>query len=277
MLRTLYRSYVNKRRAKRVTEGSTSLNILKSFPLFETNGWGYYPIRAQLTIECINQTIPALAVLATIQPRHEEFRRELTDRMSQSDPSFDRLAQLFTAKGSDKSVKHDYHRIYATLLSSGDQAAKIFEIGLGSNNLDIVANMGLGGSPGASLRAFREFCPHAEVFGADFDTRVLFEEERIRTFFVDQTKSETFLPLGDQIGDQFDLMIDDGLHAPNVNLHSLNFFLPRLRVGGYAVVEDIIHAAKPVWDVVSGLLNENYRAAFIPMKCQCVYVVQRLR
>ena len=94
------------------------------------------------------------------------------------------------------------------------------------------------GNPGASLRAFRDFCPNAEIYGADFDSRILFQENGIQTFYVDQTETDSLEEISKKIGNNFDLMIDDGLHSPNANLHSLKF-LPLLKVGGYAVIEDV--------------------------------------
>ena len=41
--------------------------------------------------------------------------------------------------------------------------------------------------------------------------------------------SELFRTISNKIGDNFDLMIDDGLHSPNANLHSLKFFINRLK------------------------------------------------
>ena len=62
-------------------------------------------------------------------------------------------------------------------MKSQKSVNKIFEIGLGTNNIDIVSTMGKKGHPGASLRAFRDFCPNAEIYGADFDSRILFQEK----------------------------------------------------------------------------------------------------
>jgi cephalosporin hydroxylase len=157
-----------------------------------------------------------------------------------------------------------------------ESVAKVFEIGLGTNNPDVVSTMGKGGRPGASLRAFRDYLSDASVFGADFDRRVLFEEERIKTYFVDQTDPDTFEELGNQIGGNFDLMIDDGLHSPNANLHSLKFFLPRLKVGGYAVIEDVASPTVDLWKIVSSLLGEKYLSAFISTKSAYVFVVKRV-
>ncbi len=56
-------------------------------------------------------------------------------------------------------------------------------------------------------------------------------ENQIQIFFVNQTEVDTFTTLGKAMDDNFDLMVDDGLHAPDTNLHSLNFFLSRIKVG----------------------------------------------
>ena len=39
--------------------------------------------------------------------------------------------------------------------------------------------------PGGCLRAFRDYLPNSQIFGADYDREVLLEEPRIRTTFVD--------------------------------------------------------------------------------------------
>ena len=191
-------------------------------------------------------------------------------------PEQDVLGRLFTKYGSDKSTTHNYFMLYASILNSMESVTKVLEIGLGTNYPDIVSTMGKGGRPGASLRAFRDYLSDASVFGADFDRRVLFEEERIKTYFVDQTDPDTFEELGNQIGGNFDLMIDDGLHSPNANLHSLKFFLPRLKVGGYAVIEDVNPHTVDLWKIVSSLLGEKYLSAFISTKNACVFVVKHV-
>ena len=89
---------------------------------------------------------------------------------------------------------------------------------------------------GASLRALREACENAERIGAFFDERILFNEERINCFFIFQTDLSPFDAITDDIEDNFDLMIDDGLNAPNANLYSFNFFISKIKICGYAVI-----------------------------------------
>ena len=50
------------------------------------------------------------------------------------------------------------------------------------------------------------------------DRRILFHEDRISTFWVDQTDPNSLDALAAQLGDiKFDLIIDDGLHLPHAN------------------------------------------------------------
>jgi hypothetical protein len=72
---------------------------------------------------------------------------------------------------------------------------KVFECGVGTNNPNITSNMGVNGQPGASLRVWRDYFQNAEVFGADIDRGILFEEQRIRTFYVDQTNKDSILEI----------------------------------------------------------------------------------
>ena len=230
------------------------IHITKTFPSFSPNSAGSYKSISKLTILSINQTIPALNLFVNENDKNNLFRNNFEKKLKVSTPFKKKLGELFEYYGSDKSVTHDYHKLYGEILCNFDSIEKIFEIGLGTNNLDVVSNMGRKGKPGASLRAFRDACNSAQLIGADFDRRILFSEERINTFFVDQTDLNTFNQLNNKIGDNYDLMIDDGLHSPNIKLHSLKFFLNKIKIGGYAVIEDINFQSKEIWKLTSALL-----------------------
>ena len=104
--------------ARRVTDGSTRLNILKTFPTFEAHGWGLYPARAALTIQSINQVVPGLRKLALIPDRHENFKNELTRTFPTSSAAQGLLSSLFNHYGSDKSSIHNYHETYCQILKN---------------------------------------------------------------------------------------------------------------------------------------------------------------
>ena len=252
------------------------INIPETFPSFAPASPGFYNQKSKLTILSIKQTIPALNSIAEVNNKNNSFKNDFEKRITIPTSFRNKLGDLFAYHGSDKSVSHNYHHIYAEILKEPDSIKKIFEIGLGTNNRDIVSSMGRGGKPGASLRAFRDACNSALIIGADFDKRILFKEDRINCFFVDQTDLNTFTKLSKKIGDNFDLMIDDGLHAPNANLHSLKFFLNKIKIGGYAVIEDISSESREIWELTTALLPSDFSGALIKSKSSYIYVVKRI-
>ena len=152
----------------------------------------------------------------------------------------------------------------------------VLEIGLGTNNPSIVSTMGRAGRPGASLRAFRDFFPSAQIFGADVDRGILFVEDRIDTCYVDQTDQASFAALSDLTGGDLDLIIDDGLHAPNANLAVLLYALDHLSVGGWVVIEDIAADAVPLWQVVGALMPSAYACELLQARGGIIFAARRV-
>jgi len=184
------------------------------------------------------------------------------------------LKKVFDSYGCDKSRNHDYHFVYGAVLKNLGKIDSMLEIGLGTTNTDVVSNMGKIWVPGNSLRAFREYLPGTLIYGADVDKRILFEEERIKTYFVDQTDAATIAALGEKMPGKLDLIIDDGLHAPNANVALLAFAFDKLKAGGWVVIEDISEEAAPIWKVVSALLPPRYASYLIEAKGGMVFAVQ---
>jgi hypothetical protein len=102
--------------------------------------------------------------------------------------------------------------------------------------------MGIDGKPGASLRGWAELFPNSYIYGADIDERILFNDNRIRTYYCDQTSQDSIRELWNNINDvdKFDIIIDDGLHKfyPNVNFFENS--IHKLKYGGYYIIEDIV-------------------------------------
>ena len=219
----------------------------------------------QSTSENLGGSVQALQSLSApldIQPLLEAEDQDSKD-----------LGELFKKYGSDKSTRHDYYRLYAHIVKR-DAKANILEIGLGTNNTSFTSNMGKDGKPGASLRAFRDWGKNFEVYGAEIDREVLFEEDRIKTYFVDQTKPETLADLAKLLPAQFDLIIDDGLHTSQANLNTLNFALPLLKPGATFIVEDILERYLPVWRIAYALLKDTYDCKFIQCKKEILFVLK---
>ena len=133
------------------------------------------------------------------------------------------LTDLMNAYGSDKggfNKDHNFSDYYSTIFFDKKESFKnILEVGLGTNNINVPSNMGLEGKPLASLRAWRDYFLNANIYGADIDRKILKDEDRIKTYYVDQTNPSSILELFKNIGDiSFDIIIDDGLHEYNANI-----------------------------------------------------------
>ena len=163
------------------------------------------------------------------------------------------LSKLCEKYGSDKGYTdfhkdsiwpwkpHTYTNVYSSIFSHCREHVKlVFECGIGTTNNSIPCNMSDGGKPGASLRVWRDYFNNAEIFGADIDKDILFNEERIKTFYVDQKKDEEINKMWKTINrSNFDLIIDDGLHDYDA---AKTFFLAsfeRLKKGGIFIIEDV--------------------------------------
>lgn len=175
------------------------------------------------------------------------------------------LTELMDFYGSDKGTKHGYTKHYIEILKNKRTTTRsVLEIGIGTHYPDIPSNMGKNGTPGASLRAWRDYFPHAQIFGADIDRRILFNEERIQTFFLDQLDPRTYDDLEASISKPLDLIIVDGLHIPTADILSLIKLFSLLSPFGDLFIEDIGKQSKKfVWPIVLFLLNRNYSATFV--------------
>ena len=101
------------------------------------------------------------------------------------------LKILMDNYGSDKGGKnneHNFAQYYSQIFhNQKDKIENFLEIGLGTNDINMPSNMGKDGKPLASLRAWRDYFKNANIYGADIDRNILNDENRIKTFYVDQT------------------------------------------------------------------------------------------
>jgi S-adenosylhomocysteine hydrolase len=137
--------------------------------------------------------------------------------------------------------------------------------------------MGESGTPGASLKAFAEFLPNSNIFGADVDREILFDENNIQTFYIDQTKYETYTEFSRSVNNiKFDLIIDDGLHLQSANLNTLYFALENLKKNGYLLIEDVPEFALETWKIIKNLLSNNFELKIIKTKIFYVVIVKHI-
>ena len=180
----------------------------------------------------------------------------------QPDSPETKLTQLFKEYSSDKARKnHRFDVPYKLVLDEAINrfpCVNLLEIGLGTNNPGIVSTMGVGGSPGASLRAFRDYIPNGNIYGADVDKRVLFKEDRIATEYVDQLDMRTFEHMYARFHQpEVHIFIDDGLHSLPSSLNSFIWAMQVVQSEGYIIIEDLFDPYH-IWDSIAQLYcNSN--------------------
>lgn len=139
------------------------------------------------------------------------------------------LADIFKRHSCDKYT-HCYHKFYETL----PPPARLLEVGVWK---------------GASLRAWREWWPKADILGAD-----TFERGPAPTDFppfsnpsVVQVDSRTYdFTRFYEDGERPDLVIDDGSHKPRDQAATFRNLWSLVAPGGTYVVEDVVLHDRPL-------------------------------
>jgi SAM-dependent methyltransferase len=178
-----------------------------------------------------------------------EINNKLDYLLVHSNKSQSVLSLLCDLHGSDKGSlsgrpAHTYTSVYDYLFSPIRFDVKLLlECGIGTNNPNLPATMGINGRPGASLRVWRDYFPNAQIIGVDIDKEILFTEDRIQTGFVDQTLPETilnfFVSLPSEYQNNFDIIIDDGLHTFEAAICLLENSFSQLKDNGLYIIEDM--------------------------------------
>ncbi len=160
------------------------------------------------------------------------------------------LCEIMGRNKSDKGNKnlveswHNYTTFYYSIFKNlQNEKLRIFELGLGTNNINIPSNMGTNGRPGASLYGWKEFFPNSLIYGADIDNNILFNTDKIKTFYCDQTNQYIIKDMWSNFDliENFDIIIEDGLHTFDANVCFFENSIHKLNSGGYYIIEDILN------------------------------------
>lgn len=136
--------------------------------------------------------------------------------------SLDSLSLLAEHYGSDK-LGH-YTPFYDLVLNSRrHRVGSVLEIGI---------------HKGASLRMWRTYFPFAMVYGIDILPETMFEEDRIKTFTLNQANVRELISLAEKIG-PFDVIVDDGSHHIDHQVGTMKTLMPYLRQHGVYIIEDV--------------------------------------
>ena len=119
--------------------------------------------------------------------------------------------------------------------------------------------MGINGTPLASLRAWQDFFVNASIYGADIDKKILKNEERIKTFYVDQTNPKTIKDMFKNMQvNKFDIILEDGLHEFNANICFFENAINFLDDQGTYIIEDVYYKDKIKFTDYFANTNFNY-------------------
>lgn len=179
---------------------------------------------------------------------HNQLRAQL-EEVSVNVPT--KLCRIMTRYGSDKGAgRHNYTTVYHHLFTNlRSKQANLFELGIGTNNPNLASSMGVAGKPGASLRGWADYFRSWQIFGADIDQDILFNEGRIKTFHCDQLRKSAIEEMwaSPSLRDEFEIVIEDGLHTFEANVSFFENSLHKVRKGGYYIIEDVKQDDLPRW------------------------------
>ena len=88
-----------------------------------------------------------------------------------------------------------------------------------------------------SLRMWKSYFPFAKIYSIDIYDKSKLQENRIKIFKGSQVDLDLLDKICNEVG-EFDLIIDDGSHINEHVIQSFEFLFPKLKKGGYYVIED---------------------------------------
>ena len=138
---------------------------------------------------------------------------------------------------------HNYTDVYEAFLSPWrSQATDLLEIGVGVRGeaWNTKVAHGRNAVGGGSVRMWRDYFETGTVTGIDINPAQFLDEERVRTFVVDQGSRESLREFLEKSPvASFDVIIDDGSHHPEHQQVSLGVLFGHLKPGGLYIIEDL--------------------------------------
>ena len=167
------------------------------------------------------------------------------------DNKSDELSEIMSKYNSDKGyglcnnfiiesklppnlVCHNYTFIYNGLFHKyKNENITIFELGVG-----VPLCMG---SWAGSLLGWKEYFPNSQIYSADIDKEYLYNDDRIKSFFVDCEDENSIKSMFDTNlkNNKFDIIIDDGPHTYTSNILFYKKTIEKLKDGGIYIIEDV--------------------------------------
>jgi SAM-dependent methyltransferase len=192
----------------------------------------------------------------------KKHQRKIVLFYNQNNDLLSKLSSTYnTDKGSIEKIKtnknkfgyetHTYTDFYSLLFGSFRENIKlVFECGILN---------------GSSLRVWRDYFVNSEIFGGDINKELLFTEHRIKTFYVDQTSKNSIKQMWLNVQkNNFDLIIDDGLHTNDANITFFSESFKFLKPNGIYIIEDVSN--DNLLSLINYFSNYNFQAIVLKSK-----------
>jgi SAM-dependent methyltransferase len=184
------------------------------------------------------------------------------------------IDDLFIKYGTDKGGPWGwgYSPMYQAYLEPRRFAVtNVLEIGI-CGHRDIPGNV-----VGASLFAWRDFFPNAQIFGLDNDGRFIFhDQDRIRTRLTDAYSEADLEDALAEFGTLFDFVCDDAVHDPEPQVRLCAQIWPFVRPGGLYAIEDVCPYKAEGEDLSSMIRALEKHCAGIHVKEYATHKAERL-
>lgn len=140
-------------------------------------------------------------------------------------PEFGELGRIAYSRTDKGPRGHNFTEVYERFFSPlRGRPISVLEIGI---------------ADGGSLLTWQDYFPQAQVYGIDVLDRSNLASDRIHTFVADQSNREQLGAFLAKHPGPFDVVLDDGGHAMDMQQISLGYLFPHVRPGGFYVVEDV--------------------------------------
>ena len=123
----------------------------------------------------------------------------------------------------------------------------VYEKWMDSIRNDVKKIVEIGVENGNSLKMWSEYFPKAKIYGIDINDKSIYNTDRITCYQCDQSDSNKLLKTMDLIGNDVDVIIDDGSHVVSHQQTTLAQLFPYVKRGGMFWVEDLHTSDRKVW------------------------------
>lgn len=148
----------------------------------------------------------------------------------------DNNGSIILGKFNTDKINHGYMEIYEPIFEKIKNSKKILEIGI---------------DQGESLKMLSYFFKDGIVYGIDINDKKYMDNEKIKTYICNQESIDDLEKFISYVGDNFDLIIDDGGHTMKQQQTSFGFLFKHLNKGGIYIIEDL-HTS-----LLEGWKNDN--------------------